>query len=64
VRIRGSCNVQIDLLDRSYDKVNMLVMDILMCDVILGREFLRGHQSVTFEFSGPKCPLNLNSWMC
>jgi len=33
VRTRGSCNVQIDLLDRSYDKVNMLVMDNLMWDV-------------------------------
>ena len=41
VKTRGSCNVQIDLLDRSYDKVNMLVMDNLMWDVILGREFLR-----------------------
>ena len=33
VRTRGTCNVQIDLLDRSYDKVNMLVMDNLMWDV-------------------------------
>jgi len=61
VRTRGSCNVQIDQLDRSYDKVNMLVMDNLMWDVIVGREFLREHKSVIFEFGGPKCPLNLNS---
>ena len=60
VRTRGSCNVQIDLLDRSYDKVNMLVMDNLMLDVILDR-CLKEHQSVSFEFGGPKCPLNLNS---
>ena len=40
VRTRGSCNVQIDLLDRSYEKVNMLAMDNLW-DVLLGREFLR-----------------------
>ena len=33
----------------------------LMWDVILGREFLREHKSVTFEFGGPKCPLNLNA---
>jgi len=51
-RTRGSCNVQIDLLDRSYEKVNMLVMDNLMWDVILGREFLKEHQSVSFQFSG------------
>ena len=61
VRTRGSCNVQIDLLDRSYDKVNMLVMDNLMWDVVLGREFLKEHQSVGFDFGGPKCPLNLKS---
>jgi len=45
----------------SYDKVNMLVMDNLMWDVILGREFLKEHESVSFAFGGPKCPLNLNS---
>ena len=61
VRTRSSCNVQIDLLNRSYDKVNILVMDSLMWDVILGREFLKEHQSVSFEFDGPKCPLNLDS---
>jgi len=61
VGTRGSGDVQTDLLDRSYDKVNMLVMDNVMWDVILGREFLKEHQSVSFEFGGPKCPLNLNS---
>ena len=61
VRTRGSCNVQIYLLDWSYDKVNMLVMENLMWHVILGREFLRKHKSVIFEFGGPKCPLNLNA---
>jgi len=30
VRTRSSCNVQTDLLNRSYDKVNILVMDNLM----------------------------------
>jgi len=39
----------------------MLVMDNLMWDVIVGREFLKEHQSVSFEFGGPKRPLNLNS---
>ena len=60
VKTRGSCNVQTDLLDRSYDKVNMLVMDNLMWDVILGREFLRTKKcylrvwwsQVSFEFFG------------
>ena len=61
VKTRSSCNVQIDLLDRSYDTVNMLVMDNLIWDVILGQEFLREHKSVIFEFGSPKCPLNLNS---
>jgi len=32
-----------------------------MWDVIVGREFLKEHQSVSFEFGGPKRPLNLNS---
>ena len=27
----------------------------------MGREFLKEHQSVSFEFDGPKCPLNLDS---
>jgi len=56
VRTRGSCNVQIDLRDRSYDKVNILVMDNLMWDVILGREFLKEHQSVIFELAVPSVP--------
>jgi len=60
VRTRGSCNVQKNLLDRSYDEGNMLVMDNLMWDVIMGREFLKEHQSFILDVGGPKCPLNLN----
>ena len=34
-------------------------MDGLLWDVILGREFLKQHRSVNFNFGGPECPLHL-----
>jgi len=38
VRTRGSCKLQTDLFDRIYGKMNTIVMDNLIWDVVLVRD--------------------------
>ena len=59
VKTQGSCSTLVELFDRSYENVAFPIMDGLLWDVILGREFLKQHRSVNFNFGGPECPLHL-----
>ena len=59
VETQGSCSMLVELFDRSYENVAFSIMDGLLWDVILGREFLKQHRSVYFNFGGPECPLHL-----
>ena len=49
-------SAQVKLCNRtySYDDVKFTVMNGLLWDVILGREFLKQHKSVNFNFGGPE----------
>ena len=57
----GSCTTQVELLGRSYAGIEFLVMDNLLRDVILGREFLSQHKCITFNFGGPELPLQIGT---
>jgi len=59
VKTQGSCSTLVELFDRSYENVAFSIMDGLLWDVILGREFLKQHRSVNFNFGGPEYPLHL-----
>jgi len=48
VATHGSCSTLVKLFDRSYENVTFSIMDGLLWDVILGREFLKQHRSVNF----------------
>ena len=52
----GSCTTQVELLGWSYAGIEFLVMNSLLWDVILGREFLCQHKCITFNFGGPQLP--------
>ena len=43
----GSCTTQVELLGQSYAGIEFLVMNNLLWDVILGREFLSQHKCIT-----------------
>ena len=57
----GSCTAQVELLGRSYAGIEFLVMNNLLWDVILGREFLSKHKCITFNFDSPELPLQIET---
>jgi len=48
MKTQGSCSTLVELFDRSYENVAFSIMDELLWDVIIGREFLKQHRSVNF----------------
>ena len=61
VKTLGCCAASVELKGRNYPNINFSVMDGLLRDVILGRDFLSQHQSVNFNFGGPKTSLELGA---
>ena len=61
VETRGSCSANVSLQGRKYKDVSFLVMDGLLWDVILGREFLGQHEKVSFMFGGPQSSLQIGA---
>ena len=61
VKTLGCCAASVELKGRNYSNINFSVMDCLLWDVILGRDFLSQHQSVNFNFGGPKTSLELGA---
>ena len=61
VKTQGVCSTSVDLQGGEYSDVNFSIMDGVLWDVILGRDFLCKHKSVSFMFDGPHPPLNLGT---
>ena len=59
VKTLGCCAASVELKGRDYSNVSFSIMNGLMWDVILGRDFLNQHRSVNFNFGGPKTSLEL-----
>ena len=61
VKTLGCCAASVELKGRDYCNVNFSIMNKLMWDVILGRDFLSQHRSVNFNVGGPKTSLGLGA---
>jgi len=59
VATKGICSARVQLCKRTYDNVKFTVMNGLLWDMILGREFLKLHESVQFNFGVPEQSLQL-----
>ena len=63
--IKGRCMADINLLGELYTNTCLSVMPDLCCDVILGRDLMSQHSSVTVNFGGPRKNLMVpNSVTC
>ena len=61
VKTLGCCAASVELKGCNYRNINFSVMNGLLWDVILGRDFLSQHQNVNFNFGGPKTSLELGA---
>jgi len=61
VKPHGSCCVTVEAFDRQYDDVTFSVLDGLLWDVILGREFMELRKSVNIHFGGLERPLHFGT---
>ena len=50
----GSCQLTLSLNDRTYEKVKIEILQNLCSDMILGYDFQKQHQNLTFHYGGPK----------
>lgn len=57
--ITGYCILNIELQGLTYSRVRMSILSNLCCDVILGQDFMRQHESISVRFGGSKPPLNV-----
>jgi len=60
-KTKGLCLAQVELFGRSYSEIEFSAMNNLLWDVILEREFLSQHASVTFNFGGLELPLQVGA---
>ena len=59
VNIPGYVRTDVKLNDTVYHNAELLVMDKLCTDVIIGTNILKEHESVVVEFGGSKPPLHV-----
>ena len=59
-KVVGVTNVNLKLQNRCYNKIQMSIVKDLVCDIILGDEFMKKHSSVEFRFGGNDPPLVLS----
>ena len=61
VQTQGVCSTSVELRVRENTDVKFSVMNGLLWDVILGRDFLSQHKSVSFKFGDLESPLELGA---
>ena len=61
VKTQGFCSATVKLRSRKYSDVNFSVMNDLLWDVILDREFWDQHECVSFTFGSAQSPLELSA---
>ena len=59
VQTLGHCMADLMLNEKKYPKFSLLILPGLCSDLLLGLDFQRQHQSVSFQHDGPKPPLNI-----
>ena len=55
----GACYVDIELVDHKLEKVRLLIIEQLCCDIIIGHDVLRDHSQLTIQFGGSKGAIEL-----
>ena len=61
VKTQGECSTSEDLRGHKYTDVKILVMDGLLWDIIVGRDFLSQRESVNFKFDRLESPMELGA---
>ena len=59
VTILGQCKTDLEMLGHCYRQVTLAVLKDLCADLIIGRDVLQQHRSVSFDFGGPRSPLQV-----
>ena len=57
--VLGKCSVTILLLGATYENVRLCILKNLCCDILLGQDFMRRHESIAITFGGPLPPLTI-----
>ena len=60
----GYCLSTIQLKNRCYPDMKLLILSNLLTDVILGQDFLKLHNQVLIEFGGPQSSLIIGALEC
>ena len=55
----GLCKESLVVLGQNYNNMELSVLPDLCADIVLGKDFLKQHESVSFEFGGSLPPLVL-----
>ena len=58
-KITGECLINFTLDHRTYENVEVLIMENLCADIILGQDFMERHKSVVFTFNGKEPTLQV-----
>ena len=53
----GHCLVNLELDGKTYSNLHLSILPGLCSDLILGLDFQKQHQSISFHHGGPKPPL-------
>ena len=57
--VNGSCLTDVSLNGHNYHNVRLGVLENLCCDLIVGQDLQRLHESVIITYGGPKPPLSI-----
>lgn len=57
----GYCVVKIKLNGQTYPSTRLSVLKDLCCDLLLGQDFQKQHESLTFEYGGDRPPLKVST---
>ncbi|KAL0839392.1 hypothetical protein ABMA28_016120 [Loxostege sticticalis] len=57
--VEGSCTATLKIDKHTYSKRNLLIVNNLCADVIIGHDILRTHSALILDFGGEEEPLNI-----
>ena len=58
--IVGICNVNLNIDEHLYPNMQLSVLNKLCCDIILGHDFMKRHDSIKISFGGSRPAVEIN----
>ena len=58
-QVIGECFINFTIANRDYDNTKFLILPNLCCEMLLGQDFMRLHDSVRIQFGGPQPQLKI-----